>query len=257
MTKTVLEYPDGTQGLVATNHYNQHGTPYAEFRFLGTEGTLEGTIGLMYDYPNGRPDTLALYREGEEVQAFELDTKWLPDAFLGPMSDLMDAIATGRAAGHRGSRDAAHAGHRRGGLPLSRGAPQRAPVRDHRRRRRDRTRRCRTPARSSRCCIAPSAMPRWRRSSPRTATVESWLRTEAALARAQAGVGELAPTALTPSPAPARSRTSTCPALWAEMANVGYPILPAGPPGHRAAARAPSAVRSTTAPPRRTSWTPG
>jgi predicted dehydrogenase len=96
MTKTVLEYPDGVQALVATNHYNEHGTPYAEFRFLGTEGTLQGTIGLMYDYPNGRPDTLSLYREGEEVQVFEFDTMWLPDAFLGPMSDLMDAVARGR-----------------------------------------------------------------------------------------------------------------------------------------------------------------
>jgi predicted dehydrogenase len=96
MTKTVLEYPEGVQALVATNHYNEHGTPYAEFRFLGTEGTLQGTIGLMYDYPNGRPDTLSLYRGGEEVQAFEFDTMWLPDAFLGPMSDLLDAVASGR-----------------------------------------------------------------------------------------------------------------------------------------------------------------
>lgn len=96
VTKTILEYPDGVQGLVATNHYNQHGPPYAEFRFLGTEGMLQGTIGLMYDYPIGRPDTLSLYRDGTEVQAFKFDTRWLPDAFLGPMSDLMDAIATGR-----------------------------------------------------------------------------------------------------------------------------------------------------------------
>jgi hypothetical protein len=57
---------------------------------------LTGTIGLMYDYPNGRPDTLSLYRKGREVQAFDFDTRWLPDAFLGPMSDLMDAIARGR-----------------------------------------------------------------------------------------------------------------------------------------------------------------
>ncbi|HKZ91212.1 MAG TPA: Gfo/Idh/MocA family oxidoreductase [Candidatus Limnocylindrales bacterium] len=96
VTKTILEFADGVQGLVATNHYNQHGAPYAEFRLLGTEGTLEGTIGLMYDYPNGRPDTLSLYRAGTEAQAFAFDTLWLPDAFLGPMSDLMDAIATGR-----------------------------------------------------------------------------------------------------------------------------------------------------------------
>ncbi len=97
MTKTILEYPDGVQGLVATNHFNEHGTPYAEFRILGTKGTLQGTIGLMYDYPNGRPDTLSLFRDGQQVQVFEFDTKWLPDAFLGPMSDLMDAVARGRA----------------------------------------------------------------------------------------------------------------------------------------------------------------
>ena len=96
MTKTVLEYPDGVQGMVATNHFNEHGTPYAEFRILGTEGTLAGTIGLMYDYPRGRPDTLSLFRDGEEVQVFDFDTLWLPDAFLGPMSELMDAVATGR-----------------------------------------------------------------------------------------------------------------------------------------------------------------
>jgi predicted dehydrogenase len=51
----------------------------------------------MYDYPNGRPDTLSLHRDGQLVRAYEFDTRWIPDAFLGPMSDLMDAIGTGRA----------------------------------------------------------------------------------------------------------------------------------------------------------------
>jgi predicted dehydrogenase len=96
MTRTVLEYADGAQALVAVNHYNQHGEPYAEFRFLGTEGMLAGTIGLMYDYPDGRSDTLSLHRDKEAVRAYDFDTKWIPDAFLGPMSDLMDAIETGR-----------------------------------------------------------------------------------------------------------------------------------------------------------------
>ena len=97
ITRTVLEYADGVLALVAVNHGNQHGTPSAEFRFLGTEAALEGTIGLMYDYPEGRPDTLSLHRDGRQVRAYPLDTRWIPDAFLGPMSDLMDAIATGRA----------------------------------------------------------------------------------------------------------------------------------------------------------------
>lgn len=95
-TCTLLDYADGRQALVAVNHYNQHGPPFGEFRFLGTAGTLEGTLGITYDYPDGRPDTLTLHRAGREPRSFDLDTRWVPDAFLGPMTDLMDAVATGR-----------------------------------------------------------------------------------------------------------------------------------------------------------------
>jgi len=94
---TILDYADGRQALVVVNHYNQHGPPHAEFRFLGTLGALEGTLGLMDDHPDGRPDTLTLYRTGQEPTSFDFDTRWFPDAFLGPMSDLMDAVVTGRA----------------------------------------------------------------------------------------------------------------------------------------------------------------
>jgi len=96
-TCTVLDYADGRQGLVAVSHHNQHGPPFAGFRFLGTHGALEGTLGLVYDPPDGRPDTLSLYRADAEPRSFEFDTRWFPDAFLGPMTDLMDAVATGRA----------------------------------------------------------------------------------------------------------------------------------------------------------------
>ena len=47
------------------------------------------------------------------------------------------------------------------------------------------------------------------------------------------------------------------PALWAGMANVGYPILAAGAPDLEPAAGRTVGRRSTTAPRRRTSWTPG
>ena len=97
-TVSVLEYAGPLQALVAVNHYNQHGEPYAEFRFLGTDGALEGTIGLMYDYPDGRPDTLALRRPDlDEPIEYGFDTKWIPDAFAGPMGDLMDSITEDRA----------------------------------------------------------------------------------------------------------------------------------------------------------------
>lgn len=95
---TVLEYEGQLQVLVAVNHYNQHGTPLAEFRFLGTDGALEGTFGGMkYEYPDGRPDTLQLLRSDlASPIRYEFDTMWIPDTFAGPMGDLMDAITEDR-----------------------------------------------------------------------------------------------------------------------------------------------------------------
>lgn len=58
------------------------------------------------------------------------------------------------------------------------------------------------------------------------ATVEGWLRTEAALARAQADLGELEPERAAVIADACRLDNIDLPALWAETANVGYPILP-------------------------------
>ena len=96
ITRTVLEYADGAQALVTVDHFDLHAEPSAAIRFLGTRGALEGTIGLLYDYPHGRPDTLELWRDASLVRRYDFDAMWIPDAFLGPMSDLMDAIETGR-----------------------------------------------------------------------------------------------------------------------------------------------------------------
>lgn len=93
-TITVLDYADGLQAMVAVNHYNIHGETFAIFRFIGTEGAIEGTIGLMYNYPAGRPDTLTYHQKGQAPVELPLDEMWIPDAFVGPMASLMEAIET-------------------------------------------------------------------------------------------------------------------------------------------------------------------
>jgi predicted dehydrogenase len=98
-TVTVLDYSSGLQALVSVNHYNQHAEPLATFRFLGTEGAIDGTIGLMYNYPAGRPDTISITsaRFGKGVTLTpKLETMWIPDAFAGTMASLMCAIETGQ-----------------------------------------------------------------------------------------------------------------------------------------------------------------
>jgi predicted dehydrogenase len=91
-TTTVLEYADGAQAVLVVDTDDPHGPPVGEMRVTGTDGTLAGTIGLAEE----RPDALALHVAGRPPVAFTFDTRWFPDAFLGPMADLMDAVATGR-----------------------------------------------------------------------------------------------------------------------------------------------------------------
>jgi predicted dehydrogenase len=91
-TVTVLDYASGLQALVSVNHYNVHGKAYATFSFMGTEGAIEGTIGLMYNYPKGRPDTLVYRKKFDPPVHVEMDEMWIPDAFAGPMACLMEAI---------------------------------------------------------------------------------------------------------------------------------------------------------------------
>ncbi len=99
-TITVLDYANGLQAMVAVNHHDESGDGYATFRFLGTEGLIKGTIGLMYNYPHGRPDTFEVHRhedKPEDWQSIQLEGMWIPDAFIGPMASLMEAIQTGAA----------------------------------------------------------------------------------------------------------------------------------------------------------------
>lgn len=100
-TTTTLLYDDGRSALVNVNHENITGDHYARLRVDGSQGSVRGTIGLLYDYPDGRPDTLevnsiALPTDG--WVPYPVTTRWIPDAFAGPMRALLAAIADGTPA---------------------------------------------------------------------------------------------------------------------------------------------------------------
>ena len=94
-TITVLDYEDGCQALIAVNHHDETGGVHATYRVLGTDGVIEGDIGLLATYPDGGPDTIRARRRDDpprEWQTAELTSLWLPDAFIGPMASLIQAI---------------------------------------------------------------------------------------------------------------------------------------------------------------------
>lgn len=69
---------------------------YIKWRVEGTEGTAKGTIGWPA-YPEPTPSTLDFTSTqfGERWIKPRWDEVWFPDAFAGPMAQLMCAIETG------------------------------------------------------------------------------------------------------------------------------------------------------------------
>jgi predicted dehydrogenase len=98
-TKTIStwEYASGLQVLIDVCHSTWQDDLYARFRLEGTEGVIKGTIGLMYNYPAGRPDTLEFMSKKNSGYWFSarLTKMWIPDAFVGPMASLMCSIENG------------------------------------------------------------------------------------------------------------------------------------------------------------------
>lgn len=84
--------------LIDVNHHTWQDDFYATYQLEGTEGVIKGTIGLLYDYPNGRPDTLACMSRshtGSAWTSIPLDDRWIPDAFIALMASLLCAIEDG------------------------------------------------------------------------------------------------------------------------------------------------------------------
>ena len=97
-TTSAYKFSDGASALVYANHMNPGGDNTAEFRIEGTAGAIRGTLGLMYDYPNGRPDTLEVTStvvgtDGWVV--YPVTQRWFPHAFIGTMGSVLEGIATG------------------------------------------------------------------------------------------------------------------------------------------------------------------
>lgn len=91
-------YGDGVTSLVHANHVNRGNDNYAEYRIDGDKGSIRGTLGLLYDYPNGRVDTLEVNSQvlpTDGWMPYPVTTRWFPDAFIGTMGSVMQAVSTG------------------------------------------------------------------------------------------------------------------------------------------------------------------
>ena len=100
-TISTLVFDGDTRAVLHVNHENQGGDQRAEFRIDGTAGAIRGTLGLLYDYPAGRPDTLEVFSRVLPTDgwlAYPVTQRWIPWAFGGPMAGLLAWIAGGPTA---------------------------------------------------------------------------------------------------------------------------------------------------------------
>lgn len=97
-TQCSYRFSSGASALVTANHMNPGGDNSAEFRMEGTAGAIRGTLGLMYDYPTGRVDTLELTSTVVPTDGwvpYPVTQRWFPHAFIGTMGSVLDGIASG------------------------------------------------------------------------------------------------------------------------------------------------------------------
>lgn len=100
----ILEYDRGVQasawddvwaGPVPEGAADAKGIQY---RIEGTSGMVLGTIGWP-DYPSRTPSTLKVTNTKSGIwKESDWDEVWFPDAFAGPMAELLCAIETGKPA---------------------------------------------------------------------------------------------------------------------------------------------------------------
>lgn len=97
-TMSTLVYADDVRVLLHVHHNNRFGPPRAVYQVDGAHGRIQGTLGLLYDYPHGRPCTLRVWSEVLPTDGwltYPVTTRWVPHAFVGPMRSLLEARATG------------------------------------------------------------------------------------------------------------------------------------------------------------------
>lgn len=94
-TTTIMDYNDAIRAIINTNHDHNFGEKNQEsfVKWEGTKGAIKARIGLLLDYPNGKPDLFqyCIVEEGKDPKWVEVDLEgsWFPDAFVGTMASLM------------------------------------------------------------------------------------------------------------------------------------------------------------------------
>jgi predicted dehydrogenase len=89
-TSMILDYGESMRVVVMTNHGHDFSETQCSFvQWEGTGGAIRMEMGVLLDYPAGKPDTLRYaVRGGAGWTSVPVNGNWFPDAFAGSMGAL-------------------------------------------------------------------------------------------------------------------------------------------------------------------------
>lgn len=94
-TAMALDYGDFVRATITTNHAHDYGPRHQEsyVKWEGTRGAIRTQLGLLLDYPRGRPDDFEICTAEpgsaeREWRSLPVEGSWFPHAFIGTMGSL-------------------------------------------------------------------------------------------------------------------------------------------------------------------------
>lgn len=94
-TTTILDFGRPLRCALSLNHTYRFGPRFEDAAIMveGLNGAARVGLGLLLDYPRGKPETLSVVTEGADWHDIPLEGRWFPDAFVGVMSNLQRVVA--------------------------------------------------------------------------------------------------------------------------------------------------------------------
>ena len=89
-TSAILDYGDAIRCCLSLNHCYEFGPEHeaATVSIQGTDGALRVSLGLLLNYPVGRPETVHIATREQSWSQVPIQGRWFPDGFVGRMANL-------------------------------------------------------------------------------------------------------------------------------------------------------------------------
>ncbi|MBI4582997.1 MAG: Gfo/Idh/MocA family oxidoreductase [Planctomycetes bacterium] len=86
----ILDYGEAVRCCLSLNHHFEFGPKHeaAAVTVQGSKGAGIITLGLLLNYPDGKPETVELITDGSEWTQVPIEGRWFPHGFIGRMANV-------------------------------------------------------------------------------------------------------------------------------------------------------------------------